>query len=161
MADQPFDRDELVAEIRKELGVRVERSDPILAASVVNDFMLRRTLEMMRREMKAHISQQIAASAKTQADAEKEAIDLINRAGGWADKKIIAAGEAAAIRIEKIQTDAIEKAVIQLQSATRKIDQMAVFFRNVGYALGGLMIAAAALWVGVKIGYMLPLPAKH
>ena len=90
---------QLIAEIARTTGIRLDRSDPILAAAVINEVLLDQSLVKLDRHVKAQADRVTAASNQAVIDARKEAEALINEVGDWIDARIRAAGEAAAASV--------------------------------------------------------------
>jgi hypothetical protein len=94
-----MDREQLIAEIARETGVRLGPTDPLLAAAVLNEILLDKALAKLDRQVKAQADRVTAASTQAVADAKKEAEALLTEAGEWAETRIKAAGEAAAAMV--------------------------------------------------------------
>jgi hypothetical protein len=94
-----MDRDQLIAEIARETGVRLGPTDPLLAAAVLNKILLDKALTKLDRQVKAQADRVTAASTQAVVDARKEAEALLTEAGQWVETRIKAAGEAAAAMV--------------------------------------------------------------
>ena len=108
-----MERDQLIAEVARATGVRLDRSDPILAAAVVQETLLNEVLVKLDRQVTVQADRVTAASTQAVADAKKEAEALLTETGEWLDVRIKAAGEAAAalLLVEvRRETDAAYKA---------------------------------------------------
>ena len=108
-----MEADQLIAEIARTTGLRLDKADPILAAAVINEVLLDRALAKLDRQVKTQADRVTAASTQAVADAKKEAELLLTDAGGWIDERMRAAGEAAAalLLIElRQETQAAQKA---------------------------------------------------
>ena len=88
--------DQLIAEVARTTGVRLDRSDPLLAAAVVHEALLNEVLLKLDRQVTVQADRVTAASTQAVADAKKEAETLLTDAGEWLDARMKAAGEAAA-----------------------------------------------------------------
>ena len=91
-----MEADQLIAEIARTTGLRLDKADPILAAAVINEVLLDRALVKLDRQVKIQADRVTAASTQAVADAKKEAELLLTDAGSWIDGRMKAAGEAAA-----------------------------------------------------------------
>ena len=91
-----MERDQLIAEVARTTGVRLDRSDPILAAAVVHEALLNEALVKLDRQVTIQADRVTAASTQAVVDAKKEAELLLTDAGEWIDVRMKAAGEAAA-----------------------------------------------------------------
>jgi hypothetical protein len=91
-----MERDRLIAEIARTTGVRLDRSDPLLAAAVVHETLLNEVLVKLDRHVTRQADRITAASTQAVVDAKKEAEILLTDAGDWLDVRLKAAGEAAA-----------------------------------------------------------------
>jgi hypothetical protein len=126
---------QLIAEVARTTGVRLDRSDPILAAAVIHEALLNEALVKLDRQVAIQADRVTAASTQAVVDAKKQAELLLTDAGSWIEARIMAAGEAAASRV-----------VAQLQEETSKAERanritvrIAWFISAVGLmALSGL-----------------------
>lgn len=91
-----MERDQLIAEVARTTGVRLDRSDPILAAAVVHEALLNEVLAKLDRQVTIQADRVTAASTQAVVDAKKEAEVLLTDAGEWLDVRMKAAGESAA-----------------------------------------------------------------
>ncbi len=91
-----MERDQLIAEVARTTGVRLDKSDPILAAAVVHEALLNEALVKLDRQVMIQADRVTAASTQAVVDARKEAEALLGDAGEWLDVRMKAAGEAAA-----------------------------------------------------------------
>ena len=91
-----MEADQLITEIARTTGLRLDKADPILAAAVINEALLDRALVKLDRQVKIQADRVTAASTQAVLDAKKEAELLLTDAGEWIDSRIRAAAEAAA-----------------------------------------------------------------
>jgi hypothetical protein len=91
-----MEADQLIAEIARTTGLRLDKADPILAAAVINEVLLDRALVKLDRQTKIQADRMTAASTQAVIDAKKEAELLLTDAGEWIDGRMKAAGEATA-----------------------------------------------------------------
>ena len=91
-----MEADQLIADIARTTGLRLDKADPILAAAVINEVLLDRALVKLDRQVKIQADRVTAASTQAVLDAKKEAELLLTDAGGWIDGRMKAASEAAA-----------------------------------------------------------------
>lgn len=94
-----MDRDQLIAEVARTTGVRLDKSDPILAAAIVHEALLNETLVKLDRQVTIQADRVTAASTQAIVAAKKEAEALLTDAGEWLDVRMKAAGEAAAASV--------------------------------------------------------------
>ena len=90
-----MEADQLIAEIARTTGLRLDKADPILAAAVINEVLLDRALVKLDRQVKIQADRVTAASTQAVLDAKKEAEALLTEAGGWIETRMTSAGEAA------------------------------------------------------------------
>ena len=90
-----MEADQLIAEIARTIGLRLDKSDPILAAAVINEVLLDRALVKLDRQVKIQADRVTAASTQAVVDAKREAELLLTEAGEWIEEKIKVAVEAA------------------------------------------------------------------
>lgn len=91
-----MEANQLIAEVARTTGVRLDKSDPILAAAVVHEALLNEVLVKLDRQVTLQADRVTAASTQAVVDAKKEAELLLTDAGVWIDGRMKAAGEAAA-----------------------------------------------------------------
>lgn len=91
-----MEADQLIADIARTTGLRLDKADPILAAAVINEVLLDRALVKLDRQVKVQADRVTAASTQAVVDAKKEAEALLTEAGEWIEARIKAAGETAA-----------------------------------------------------------------
>ena len=90
-----MEANQLIAEIARTTGVRLDRSDPILAAAVVHEVLLNEALVKLDRQVTIQADRVTAASTQAVVDAKREAALLLTDAGKWIDERMKDAGEAA------------------------------------------------------------------
>ena len=108
-----MERDQLIAEVARTTGVRLNKADPILAAAVINEVLLDRALVKLDRQVTVQADRITAASTQAVLDAKNEAELLLTDAGAWIDARMRAAGEAAAALVLaelRQETQAAQKA---------------------------------------------------
>ena len=91
-----MEADQLIADIARTTGLRLDKADPILAAAVINEVLLDRALVKLDRQVKVQADRVTAASTQAGEDAKREAEALLTEAGEWIQARIKAAGETAA-----------------------------------------------------------------
>lgn len=91
-----MEREQLIAEVARSTGVRLDRSDPILAAAVVHEALLNEVLVKLDRQVTIQADRVTVASTQAVADAKKEAELLLTDTAAWIDGRMRSAGEAAA-----------------------------------------------------------------
>lgn len=91
-----METDQLIAEIARTTGLRLDKADPILAAAVINEMLLDQALVKLDRQVKIQADRVTAASTQAVLDAKKEAELLISDAATWIEERMKAAGGAAA-----------------------------------------------------------------
>jgi hypothetical protein len=91
-----MDANQLIAEVARTTGVRLDKSDPILAAAVVHEALLNEALVKLDRQVTIQADRVTAASTQAVLDAKREAELLLTDAGTWIDGRMKSAGKAAA-----------------------------------------------------------------
>ena len=91
-----MEADQLIADIARTTGLRLDKADPILAAAVINEVLLDRALVKLDRQVKVQADRVTAAATQAGEDAKREAEALLTEAGEWIQARIKAAGETAA-----------------------------------------------------------------
>jgi small-conductance mechanosensitive channel len=136
-----MEANQLIAEVARATGVRLDRSDPILAAAVVHEALLNEVLAKLDRQVTIQADRVTAASTQAVVDAKKEAETLLTDAGEWVDVRMKAAGEAAAalVLVE------IRKEIVAAQAARRAMTRTAWLLVTVCLAglsgVGGIVLA--------------------
>jgi hypothetical protein len=108
-----MERDQLIAEIARTTGVRLDRSDPILAAAVVHEVSLNEALLKLDRQVTIQADRVTAASTQAVVDAKREAELLLTDAATWIEERMKHASEAAISMLVaelRRETQAAEKA---------------------------------------------------
>ena len=136
-----MEREQLIAEVARATGVRLDRSDPILAAAVIHEALLNEVLAKLDRQVILQADRVTAASTQAVIDAKKEAETLLSDAGEWLDVRMKAAGEAAAALLLVV----IRKEAEAAQAARRAMVRAAWFLVTVCLAglagAGGMLLA--------------------
>ena len=91
-----MEADQVIAEIARTTGLRLDKADPILAAAVINEVLLDRALVKLDRQVKIQADRVTIASTQAVSDAKKEAELLLTDAGAWMDSRMKIAVEGAA-----------------------------------------------------------------
>jgi hypothetical protein len=91
-----MEANQIIAEVARTTGVRLEKSDPILAAAIVHEALLNEALVKLDRQVAIQADRVTAASTQAVVDAKKVAELLLTDAGVWIEERMKAAGEAAA-----------------------------------------------------------------
>jgi hypothetical protein len=115
-----MDSNQIIAEVARTTGVRLDKSDPILAAAVVHEALLNEALVKLDRQVTIQADRVTAASTQAVVDAKREAELLLTDASGWIDERMKAAGEAAAaLMLAELRQDtlAVKKATRTLVRA--------------------------------------------
>ena len=136
-----MDANELIAEIARTTGLRLDKADPILAAAVINEVMLDRALLKLDRQVKIQADRVTAASTQAVLDAKKEAEALLTETGQWVEVRLKAAGESAAgnVLAELSQErQAIEQAWRRMKNAIWLVAILTLLALS---GLGGIMLA--------------------
>ncbi len=91
-----METEQLIADIARTTGVRLDKADPILAAGVINEVLLDRALVKLDHQVRIQADRVTAASTQAVLDARREAELLLGQTGEWIDARMKASGEAAA-----------------------------------------------------------------
>jgi len=136
-----MDVDRLVEEVNRITGAGLQRSDPILAASVINEILLNEALAKLDRQMKTQIDRATAASDQTVGDAKREAEALLSNAGDWIEKRIKEAGQEAAAAVLASLRQETAKAERASRLSVRVAWTTAVIGLAILSGLGGMTLA--------------------
>jgi hypothetical protein len=129
-----MEANQLIAEVARTTGVRLDQSDPILAAAVVHEALLNEALVKLDRQVTIQADRVTAASTQAVVDAKREAELLLTDAGIWIEGRMRAAGEAAAALI----LAELHQQTQAAQQATRKMMRVAWLI-----AISGLVTLSA------------------
>ena len=136
-----MDRDQIIAAIARETGVKLSSSDPILAAVAINEVLLDQALAKLDRQVKQQADRVTAASTQIIADAKAAAELIVTEAGAWAETRIKTAGEAAAASVLLTLKQETAKAERAGRAATRAIWIVAVIAAVALSGMAGMMLA--------------------
>lgn len=110
-----MDRNQVIAAVARETGVKLSSADPILAAVAINEVLLDAALAKLDRQVKVQADRVTLASAASVEAAKKQAELIVTKAGEWAATQIkTGAPEAAALVVADIQAE-----VAKVQTASR------------------------------------------
>lgn len=90
-----MDRARLIADIERETGIRLNETDPILAAAVINERLLDASLDNLRKLVRTAADQLSATAVQNEASAKRVASDVINNAADWLSKRFKDAAQEA------------------------------------------------------------------
>jgi len=136
-----MEADQLIADIARTTGLRLDKADPILAAAVINEVLLDRALVKLDRQVKAQADRVTVASTQAVLDAKKEAELLLTEAGEWIEGRIKAAGEAAAALVLAELRQEAQAAQQARRGMIRAVWAMVVTALAVLSGLGGIVLA--------------------
>lgn len=137
-----MEADLLIAEVARVTGLRLDRTDPVLAVAVINEVLLDQALVKLDRQVKAEADRVTAASTQAVVDAKKEAETLVTKAGEWSEKRLMDAAATAArlvlaeLRQETQKMEAMKRVMVGAAWT------MAVIGLVVLAGLGGIVLAA-------------------
>jgi ribosomal protein L12E/L44/L45/RPP1/RPP2 len=94
-----MDKEQLIAEVVRQTGIRLEPTDPVIALGAINGILLDEALVKSDRHVKAQADRITAASAQAVSDAKKEAEALLSEGGEWAEARIKAVCETAGAEV--------------------------------------------------------------
>lgn len=119
-----MDRDQIIAAVSRETGIKLSSADPVLAVVAINDVLLDAALAKLDKQVKAHTDRVTLASAASVEAAKKQSDVTITKAGEWAAAQIkTAATEAGAmviadIRIETVKVERASRIAVRAAWAT-------------------------------------------
>ncbi len=104
-----MDRDQIIAAVSRETGIKLSSADPVLAVVAINDVLLDAALAKLDRQVKAQADRVTAASTASVEAAKKSAEAIVTKSGEWAAEQIkTAAREAAALVIADIRQETVK-----------------------------------------------------
>ena len=136
-----MDRDQIIAAVARETGVKLSLADPILAAVAINEVLLDQALAKLDRQVKQQADRVTAASTQIIADAKAAAELIVAEAGAWAETRIKTAGEAAAASVLFTLKQETAKAEQAGRIASRAIWIVAVIAAVALSGMAGMMLA--------------------
>jgi hypothetical protein len=137
-----MDRDQIIAAVARETGVKLSSADPILAAVAINEVLLDQSLAKLDRQMKQQADRVTAASSQIIADAKAAAELIVNEAGEWAETRIKNAGETAAASVLLALKQETAKAERASRTATRAVWFAGVLAAVALSGVAGMLLAA-------------------
>lgn len=114
-----MDKARLIADVERETGIRLEGTDPILAAAVINERLLDASLDDLRKLVRTAADQLSAAGVQNEASAKRVASDIINNASDWLSKcfkdaaQEATAGMLAELRQETARAQAASRTAVR------------------------------------------------
>ncbi|MGI4795227.1 MAG: hypothetical protein ACRYG8_14380 [Janthinobacterium lividum] len=104
-----MDRDQIIAAVSRETGIKLSSADPVLAVVAINDVLLDAALARLDKQVKAQVDRMTLASTASVEAAKKQTDATITKAGEWAAAQIKAAAtEAGVIVIADIRTETVK-----------------------------------------------------
>lgn len=137
-----MDKARLIADIARETGIRLEQSDPILAAAVINERLLDAALDDLRKLVAAAADHLSAAGVQNEASAKRAAADIITKAADWLEDRFKAvaqeatAGMLAELREETARAEIASRTAVRATWAACAICTVTLF-AIAGYGLAG------------------------
>jgi hypothetical protein len=129
-----MERDRLIAEIAKETGIRLDRADPLLAATVINRILLDEALSELQRALRTSEDRVSAACVQQIEAAKAAAAALITDAGVWSAERLReAAAEATNAVIERLREETAK---------TQRAGRIALRAAWAAAGIGSLAVAA-------------------
>ena len=89
----------LLADIQRDTGTRLDESDPVLAAAVVNERLLAAALADLRKVVRTAGDQWAAQTTQNEESAKKVASKIITDASVWMGDRWKEAADAAAAKV--------------------------------------------------------------
>ncbi len=133
-------RDQLIALVRKETGIKLSAADPVLAAAVINEVLLENALAKLGVSLKdaadrqaAVTTQQNEASKQQIEDAKKAAAVLVNSSAAWVTEQLKEAGNAVTASM-----------LTELREETAKAESASKVAIKMAWVAGGAAVLTAA-----------------
>jgi hypothetical protein len=137
-----METDQLIADIARQTGLRLDRTDPILAVAIINEVLLDSALVKLDRQVKVQADRVTAASTQAVVDAKREAEALLTEAGAWFEARIQAAAEAAAGMVLAALRQETQKVEAAKRTMVRVAWAMAITGLVILSGVGGMALAA-------------------
>ena len=145
-------RDQLIALVRKETGIKLSAADPVLAAAVINEVLLENTLAKLDASLKvaadrqaAVTAQQDEASKRHVEDAKKAAAALVNSSTEWVTGRLKEAGAAVTASM-----------LAELRQETAKAESASRLAIKMAWVAGGAAVLTAAGLTGFLLAAVKP-----
>lgn len=114
-----MDRDNLVALVRKETGVKLAEDDPVLAVAVMHEKLLEAALERVEAAAQSAAGRMAHAADRAVDAARSDAGRVVTEASEWVAEQLRAAGaEVAATLVQETQAE-VAKAEAARRAAVR------------------------------------------
>jgi len=128
-----IDREQLVADIAKVHGIRIDADDPVVTAALLNQRLMNQAIDRLESAVRVS-ADRITVAAAQQMDAAKEiAASFVTQAGEWSAERLRTAAEEA--------TSALLVQVRQNAARAQHASRIAVC---IAWAMGGLGTIAIA-----------------
>lgn len=102
-----IDREELVAELAKAHGIRIDPDDPVLTAAFLNRRLLDEAIARFEAAVRTSADRLTEATVQQVNGAQETAALLVTRAGEWSAERLKgAAAEASAIMLADVRREA-------------------------------------------------------
>lgn len=137
-----MDKEQLIAEVARQTGIRLESTDPVIAVAAINDILLDDVLARFGHLVKAQADRVTAASAQAVLDAKREAEALLSEGGAWAQARITKACETAGAAVlvnlqqETAKAERARRATVRIAWVTAVVGLVVLS------GLGGITLAA-------------------
>lgn len=138
-----MERDQIIARVRKETGVKLSPSDPVLAVVAINEALLEEAVATLDKSVKVAVDRFAAAGVQNEASARKVAGDIITKAADWLEGRFKAvaqeatAGMLAELREETAKAEAASRTAVRAAWAAGVIGAAALS-AIAGFGIAGL-----------------------
>jgi CHASE3 domain sensor protein len=131
-----IDREQLVTELAKVHGIRIDADDPVLVSAILNQRLLDDAISRLETAVRASADRMTTAAVQQVDGAKEIAAVLVTRAGEWSAERLRTAADEMGNALLGLVQQEVAKAV----RASRTAVQVAWFTVTVGTAaLAGII----------------------
>ena len=138
-----MERDQLIALVRKETGIKLSVADPVLAAAAINEVLLEDVLARLDQSIVTAVDRMAAMSVQNELSAKRAASDVINGAADWLEARFRAVAQEttasmlAELQVETAKAEAASRTAVRAAWTAGAIGATAVSLM-VGYGIAAL-----------------------
>jgi CHASE3 domain sensor protein len=131
-----IDREQLVSDLAKVHGIRIDADDPVLVSALLNQRLLDDAISRLETAVRGSADRMTAAAAQQVDGAKEIATTLVTRAGEWSAERL----RTAADEMGNVLLGQVQQEVAKAERACRIAVQVAWLIVTVGtLVLAGIL----------------------
>lgn len=132
-----MDVKQVVAQVKKETGIKLDELDPVLAVAAINDVLLDDALAKMDHSIQMAVSRFESAARRSEDAAKTAASQVINSAADW-----------LVLQMKQAAHDASREMLVELYAEVRKAHLARKAAVTAAWASGGAALFLMTVLVG-------------